>query len=147
RHSAKGASSSPNATAGSSPIGCCPVRMSKRRRVKSTTSTSDVVDSRSRSKPQRRITRRQAMSQTETESDLATIDDAVQNFATSGYGIVRNLFSPDEIDTLDVEARQLLKRADLINTNNLRCRWQTDVETDACVFDAFDPVIDLSPVS
>src|SRR5262249_45217957 len=83
----------------------------------------------------------------ETESDRATIEDAAHSFNTNGYGIVRNLFSRDEIDALDAEAKHLLKRTDLINTNNLRCRWQTDVETDACIFDAFDPVIDLSPVS
>ncbi len=35
-------------------------------------------------------------------------------------------------------------RTDLIDTNNIRCRWQNHVETGECRFDCFDPVIDLS---
>jgi hypothetical protein len=81
----------------------------------------------------------------DSNSGLMTTEDAIREYATAGYGIVRQLFSPDEIDALDEEAKCLLRRVDLIDTNNLRCRWQQDVETDACVFDAFDPVIDLSP--
>ena len=39
-----------------------------------------------------------------------------------------------------------MQRTDLIDTNNIRCRWQNDVETGECRFDCFDPVIDLSAV-
>lgn len=67
-----------------------------------------------------------------------------RQFQTEGYGILRNVFAADEMAELDREAQKLLERRDLIETNNLRCRWQDDVETGACVFDAFDPVIDLS---
>ena len=35
-------------------------------------------------------------------------------------------------------------RTDLIDTDNIRCRWQNHVETGECRFDCFDPVIDLS---
>jgi 2-aminoethylphosphonate dioxygenase len=73
------------------------------------------------------------------------IEEAASKFAAEGYGIVRGLFSPAEIAELDEDARRLLSRTDLIDMNNLRCRWQQDVETDACVFDCFDPVTDLSP--
>jgi 2-aminoethylphosphonate dioxygenase len=84
------------------------------------------------------------LSQADIYSESTTIEEAVRDYAANGYGIIRNLFSADEIRTLEAEARQLLQRTDLININNLRCRWQQDVETDACIFDAFDPVIDLS---
>ena len=72
--------------------------------------------------------------------------DPVRDYHQNGFGIVRGLFSPEEIAALDDEAHRLVKRTDLIDTNNLRCRWQDDVDTGACVFDAFDPVIDLGPV-
>lgn len=85
------------------------------------------------------------MSQVEALADTTAIEDAVKQYETDGYGIVRQLFSADEMTVLDEEANRLLQLRDLIHTNNLRCRWQQDVETDACVFDAFDPVIDLGP--
>ena len=47
---------------------------------------------------------------------------------------------------MDAEATRLLQRTDLIDTNNIRCRWQDDVVSGECRFDCFDPVIDLSPV-
>src|SRR6476620_4332986 len=86
------------------------------------------------------------MPQVEALADASGIEDAAKQYATEGYGIVRGLFSPAEMAALDEEANRLLERRDLIDTNNLRCRWQQDVETDACVFDAFDPVIDLGPL-
>jgi ectoine hydroxylase-related dioxygenase (phytanoyl-CoA dioxygenase family) len=72
--------------------------------------------------------------------------DAVRQYHSDGYAIVRSLFTADEIAAVSAEADQLLNRTDLIETNNLRCRWQTDVETDACIFDAFDPICDIGPV-
>jgi hypothetical protein len=85
------------------------------------------------------------MPQVEALADASGIEDSATQYASEGYGIVRGLFSPAEMAALDEEAHRLLERGDLIDTNNLRCRWQQDVETDACVFDAFDPVIDLGP--
>jgi 2-aminoethylphosphonate dioxygenase len=73
------------------------------------------------------------------------LDDAVRKYHADGFGVLRGVFSESEIAALDAESSQLLKRVDLIETNNLRCRWQNDVETSACVFDAFDPVIDIGP--
>jgi len=70
-------------------------------------------------------------------------EDLARRFHADGYAIVRGVFSPAEIAACDAELSRLLERQDLIDTNNLRCRWQTDVQTDACIFDAFDPVIDL----
>ncbi len=84
--------------------------------------------------------------QAAVQFESTVIENAVRQYAASGYGIVRQLFSPAEITTLSQEAKQLLQRTDLIHTNNLRCRWQQDCETDVCLFDAFDPVVDLSPI-
>jgi hypothetical protein len=44
------------------------------------------------------------------------------------------------------EAEPLLTRNDLIDTNNLRSRWQTNVHTGECQLETFAPVIDLGPV-
>lgn len=77
--------------------------------------------------------------------DLQSLVAVATTCREQGYAVVRELFRPEEVASLDAEARQLLTRADLIDTNNLRCRWQTDVETEACIFDAFDPIIDIGP--
>jgi ectoine hydroxylase-related dioxygenase (phytanoyl-CoA dioxygenase family) len=67
-------------------------------------------------------------------------------YRTDGYLVERGVFSASQIADLDAEARRLLQRTDLIDTNNIRCRWQDLVETGECRFDCFDPVIDLSEV-
>jgi hypothetical protein len=43
--------------------------------------------------------------------------------------------------------RAVRQRLDLIDQDNIRCRWQNDTDTGACRFDCFDPVIDPSPLS
>ena len=43
--------------------------------------------------------------------------------------------------------RLLIERRDLINTKNIRCRWQANVLTGAdCEFETFDPIIDIATV-
>ncbi len=76
----------------------------------------------------------------------AALNDAARQIRTDGFCIVRGLFSTDEIAAFDIEAKKLLTRTDLIDDKNMRCRWQSDVGTGACVFDAFDPVTDLCPL-
>jgi len=44
------------------------------------------------------------------------------------------------------DADRLFRRTDLIDSDNIRCRWQDHIETGECRFDCFNPVIDLSPV-
>jgi hypothetical protein len=61
-----------------------------------------------------------------------------------GYLIERGVFSRKEIDHLACAADSVLNRRDLIRVDNLRCRWQKHVETDECLFETFDPVIDLN---
>lgn len=74
----------------------------------------------------------------------AKFDSLARQFEAEGYAVLPGVFSADEVAELDREAQALLERRDLIDTNNLRCRWQDDVDTGTCVFDAFDPVIDLA---
>jgi ectoine hydroxylase-related dioxygenase (phytanoyl-CoA dioxygenase family) len=71
-------------------------------------------------------------------------EQAAHEFHAEGFCVLREFFSAEDIAALDADATLLLERRDLMDTNNIRCRWQDDVETGACVFDAFDPVIDLS---
>jgi hypothetical protein len=66
-------------------------------------------------------------------------------YRTEGYLVVRQVFPADRIAALDAEAHRLRERADLIDVDNIRCRWQNEVNTGECRFDCFDPVIDLSP--
>jgi hypothetical protein len=69
----------------------------------------------------------------------------IASYETEGFLIEREVFGHAEIARVQEEADALLARTDLIDQKNLRCRWQKNVETDECVFDTFDPVIDLSP--
>jgi len=82
-----------------------------------------------------------------THATTSLIDSAqAAQYHADGFLVVRQVFSADRIAELDAEAVRLHQRTDLIDTNNIRCRWQNDVETGECRFDCFDPVIDLSAV-
>jgi ectoine hydroxylase-related dioxygenase (phytanoyl-CoA dioxygenase family) len=61
-----------------------------------------------------------------------------------GYLILRDFFPAALMAEAAVEADALLQRHDLIAADNLRCRFQTNVQTGACTFETFDPIIDLS---
>ena len=80
-----------------------------------------------------------ALSLTEAE-----IEHYRQQWATSlctdFFSGTRNARSPGRGGPSDAA------RADLIATENIRCRWQPHVQTQECLFECFDPVIDISPV-
>jgi ectoine hydroxylase-related dioxygenase (phytanoyl-CoA dioxygenase family) len=65
-------------------------------------------------------------------------------YHTDGFLLLRGVFSPEEAAALQEEADRLLLRADLMDSDNIRCRWQNHADTGECRFDCFDPVIDLS---
>jgi len=69
-----------------------------------------------------------------------------ERYRQDGFLILRQVFSPIEIALAVLEAEQLLQRRDLIHTDNIRCRWQDHVDTKECLFECFDPVIDLGAV-
>ncbi len=72
--------------------------------------------------------------------------ESQQQYHRDGYVIVRGMFPNEEVAALAAEAERLFRRKDLIDSDNIRCRWQNHVETGECRFDCFDPVIDLSPL-
>jgi hypothetical protein len=83
------------------------------------------------------------MSQSAAAQQLAA--EAISQYKEDGFLIVRGVFTADEISALDAEAERLSRLGDLIDSDNIRCRWQNHFETGECRFDCFDPVIDLSP--
>ena len=68
------------------------------------------------------------------------------DFSARGFVVVRGVFTAAEIAELAAEADRLFTRSDLIDTDNIRCRWQNHSVTGECRFDCFDPVIDVSPL-
>ncbi len=63
-----------------------------------------------------------------------------------GFVVVRGLFPKQLMTRAAVEAEEMPKRFErLVDTKNIRCRWQDNVFTGDCTFETFDPVIDLGP--
>lgn len=84
------------------------------------------------------------MAQTAQPPQLS--ETQLEAYDRDGFLILRQVFSPAEIASLATEAEDLAEREALINTQNIRCRWQDHIETGECTFDCFDPVIDIGPV-
>jgi len=70
----------------------------------------------------------------------------LDRYRADGFAMARGVFSPAEVAEMAREADRLLLRTELIDTDNIRCRWQNHETTGECRFDCFDPVIDLSPL-
>jgi 2-aminoethylphosphonate dioxygenase len=66
-----------------------------------------------------------------------------QAYEETGFLIRRSVFSREEMRAVDQAAQRLLDRTDLIDKQNLRCRFQGNCSGGDCVFETFDPVIDL----
>src|SRR5262245_8597353 len=81
---------------------------------------------------------------TQATSTISASDTA--RYHTDGFLVVRDVFTADRVSLVATESERLRQRTDLIDTDNIRCRWQNDVNTGECRFDCFDPVIDLSEV-
>src|SRR5262249_37446795 len=84
------------------------------------------------------------MLDTATRGRLSAAECAA--YLEHGYLILRDFFPPTVMAEAAAEAEALLRRTDLIAVENLRCRWQPNVETGACEFETFDPIIDIGPV-
>ena len=69
----------------------------------------------------------------------------VRHYHEEGFLILRGVFAAEELAGVLAEAEGLLRRSDLINSNNLRCRWQPHIVSGECLFETFDPVIDIGP--
>lgn len=82
-----------------------------------------------------------------TAERTALTPDQLSDYAADGYLVLRAVFSPHEIAEAETETNVLWwSRQDLIDTNNIRCRWQNHIDTGECLFECFDPVIDIGPV-
>jgi hypothetical protein len=79
-------------------------------------------------------------------SGVVPSESQVRDYHENGYLVLRGVFARQEMEELTKEAASIFARTDLIDKNNIRCRWQSHVATDECQFDCFDPVIDLGPV-
>lgn len=71
--------------------------------------------------------------------------EQIASYHREGFLIVPGVFAA-ESEVLQDEAARLMAMTHLMDSNNIRCRWQNHAETGECRFDCFDPVIDLSPV-
>jgi hypothetical protein len=78
-------------------------------------------------------------------TSLRLSSDERKAFEDDGFLVRRRVFLPDEIACLADEANALLERTDLIDKLNLRCRFQSHCVADDCMFETFDPVIDIAP--
>jgi ectoine hydroxylase-related dioxygenase (phytanoyl-CoA dioxygenase family) len=77
----------------------------------------------------------------------AVADPLRKVYEQNGFIVLRRLFPADLIREAAADADRLLAEyRHLVSVKNIRCRWQDNVFTGECQFDAFDPVIDLSPV-
>lgn len=72
--------------------------------------------------------------------------DEVQSWHDDGFLIKRRVFDRQEVETLSQEAWALAHRADLIDKHNLRCRFQMRHDNSDCLWETFDPVIDIGEV-
>lgn len=74
--------------------------------------------------------------------------DEIVFYRAEGYLILRGVFEPHEMAALAEDVERVCRtRTDLIDAHNMRVRFQPHRETGAPVFDAFDPMADLSPVA
>ncbi len=69
--------------------------------------------------------------------------EQISLYERDGFVTVPGVFAAEAV-ALQEEAARLQTLTHLIESNNIRCRWQDNVETGECRFDCFDPVIDLS---
>ncbi len=75
----------------------------------------------------------------------APLSEQKEFYEAQSYLVVRGVFGRDDVADMSADAARLVERRELMQSDNLRCRWQNRCESEACMFDAFDPVIDLSP--
>jgi hypothetical protein len=83
-----------------------------------------------------------------TIADAAPLSDIeLGQYREHGFFIRRQVFRPAEMAALVDEADRLLNDCqDLIDRNNLRCRFMQHVDGGEPLFEVFDPVNDISPL-
>ena len=71
--------------------------------------------------------------------------EQIAGYRQNGYLVLPGVFTRDEIGAVADEAAALVNRQDLIDVQNLRCRWQPNESGGPCLFETFDPVVDIAP--
>ncbi|MCE9532583.1 MAG: phytanoyl-CoA dioxygenase family protein [Planctomycetes bacterium] len=72
--------------------------------------------------------------------------EQIRSYREDGYLILPSFFDNERIEAVLDEA-DLLRRTDLVDPLNLRCRFMPSVKTGEPLFEVFDPIIDISPAS
>lgn len=92
--------------------------------------------------------RRDAASHPDRSSETFGLsDEQLAAYQEHGFLVLRGLFTPEEMTALRDETDRLLnERSDLIDRNNLRCRYMPHHETGEPLFEVFDPINDVSPI-
>jgi hypothetical protein len=62
----------------------------------------------------------------------------IADYHRDGFLIVRGVFQADEMAALAAESDTLQSRQELVDTQNIRCRWQNDAAGE-CTFDTPSP--------
>ncbi len=76
---------------------------------------------------------------------LRTLDEQQRfQWKQDGYLVIRKLFRSEEMTALSDEVWKLTSQRELIDKRNLRCRFQQTHDGSECLWETFDPVIDLS---
>jgi len=71
--------------------------------------------------------------------------DQLRVYKEDGFIILRSIYSPVEMTAVQQECdRLLIEHADLIEPNNVRCRFMPHHQSGEPLFEVFDPVNDLS---
>jgi hypothetical protein len=70
-------------------------------------------------------------------------ESQIRDYHENGFLTVRAVFARSEMAAVESESAVLSERTDLIDLDNIRCRWWKQTGSDECRFDCFDPVIDL----
>ncbi len=76
---------------------------------------------------------------------MSLTPEQIAAYHRDGFVTAHGVFAA-EAAALQAECERLTGLKPLIDSNNIRCRWQDHAETGECRFDCFDPVIDISPV-
>jgi len=66
-------------------------------------------------------------------------------YTRDGFHVARGLIDRAVLDAAIAEAEALTQDEVLVDRKNLRVRWTRHLDTDAPLFELFDPIVDLSP--
>ena len=83
---------------------------------------------------------------TDTAVSPALTPQQLAAYHEQGFLLLREFFPRALLAEAAEEAEALGARRDLIDVQNLRCRFMPNVRTGACEFECFDPVVDIGPV-